>query len=126
MVNVPWCHKCNNPEGLCECGSVDVPPTLHEALTELFRFLDKAPFNELPVLNLAAVRRVENVRKAWQAASPPPPTAEPVATQVTRREEMRNAVRLCAHRLLGVNVTMSQEREFADAIMSLLNGEGQG
>jgi hypothetical protein len=19
MVNVPWCHDCNNPDGLCTC-----------------------------------------------------------------------------------------------------------
>lgn len=22
MVNVPWCHFCNNPEGLCKCPPV--------------------------------------------------------------------------------------------------------
>lgn len=46
--------------------------------------------------------------------TPPTPT----------REETRHAIRLCAERLLGVKVTMSQEREFADAILALFAEKG--
>jgi hypothetical protein len=54
----------------------------------------------------------ENARLAEQAAT---------AVQAPTLDEVRKAVRLCADRLLGVTVTMSQEREFAKAMTALFH-----
>lgn len=48
----------------------------------------------------------------------------PSAPQMTE-DEMRSAVRLCADRFFGIALTMSQERDFAKAILTLIQSKAQ-
>jgi hypothetical protein len=66
MVNVDWCHDCNNPEGICTCS---VPMTPEQRITQILApAIDaRAPYAKVMIAKLVEIAHEEYLRGATDA-----------------------------------------------------------